>query len=1513
MKRSLLEKSMVSLPSIGPSLEGLPIPAMGEALLPKFKNRSMSHVKKVLLAATLLLIVSQLKAAIVYVDLTATGANDGTNWLNAYTDLCDALLKANGGDEIWVAQGVHKPTRNRLYALNAPAFRQKATFMLKSKVSVYGGFDGTETLRSQRDAINNVTTLSGDHTGNDNGSLLHTNSLLSDNSLTVVTAEDLVSGEEFDGFHIVNGASIQPSVVGATHEFQYGAGMYISQQADFSIIDCQFYDNTAYLDGGGIFIYPQGNGANTTVNLLNVEIRNNKTRILGSAIAVNTEPNTSANLTASHLTIANNQLCQSGSAMSLESEKGSSIKAELTNVIARENQSSGGTFYNKANNQGSVYLSLTNALIVQNTAAKVGSAFFNDGRSQGYCEIEVINSTIADNICSPSSTLCYSAAYNSGTCTTNMVNTIVDGNQPSNFGAFGGATYNMDYCLVDAATCPTGITCGANMFYNQSPGFTNQVGGDYSTSATSFGTDQGLNSAITGVTTDLIGNNRIENSVVDLGPYESAPCPSIIYVNAIAAGANDGSTWANAFLDLQDALALARSLGCVQEIWVAAGLYNPHPSDRTIYYDLVNDVDMYGGFPNTGNPTMTDRDASVHSTVLSGEINSLSTRTDNSYHVFRAHFFSNYTIFDGFDIESAYYKITSNPNSSPTSYGAARWRGPGRISNCTFTLNFSFYYAGALEATGVELEKCTFQNNEAPFYGGALVTRDNVIVKSCRFLANGSSVGGGLFIGGESEYYNCLFKSNFVRTHQYWNCITGNPFSDEFAQGGAVHHDPYVFSSSPSGPIKIVNSSFYGNYGVNAQGGTFSTEDAGPGNQLQFYNCIIRNSTVSGNQCEDPFGSGSFNAPCQGPIGTSGTPGGRVDFFDCNVQSTNSSQFYFFLNANFYGNTQTANPQFNNPGANDFRLQSSSPSINAGNSANVPVFITTDISGNVRIDGSSVDMGCYENFPGSQQRVAYVNPIATGANNGSSWTDAFNNLQDALDNSNVDGSQIEEIWLAEGTYYPTEDLDRTQSFEFRKGVKVFGGFKKKGNPNFADRDPERFRTTLSGDIGKKDNKDDDSYHLGTMVIEDEIMMMNGVTIEGGNADGSGKDGKGGGLLIISKNANVKLVDVNINGCYAQEAGAAICASGAHLSIENSTIENNHCGNLGAAIFNENGSIHSSGNVFVENTSLNGSIIYCTNTQLNQLNDRLTENTCASGVVVIVKNDNNDATHSISGSLFNQNECFDGSIIQVENQSNTQQEIVFVNTSFVANESYNSDGAILHYKGTASAPDHVGFRNCLFSQNLLEGFISDPENPNYKQRPSGLVSWSSHAKLSFFDCALPGEDVHMENPGIKVERQAYGNMLYLNDDPTNPEFVESYLKGHKNDQTSFLEDAGNKSHLNTAMQMDLLGNDRIMGSTVDIGTFELDGANALDELNSTGSSLAIQVYPNPASQQVKVQLSKNTRGTIQLFNMQGMLMYTTAINGVTAPIDVQDFPAGLYKVVVHNTGGTQITESLMIAK
>lgn len=50
-----------------------------------------------------LFVLSELQAAIIYVDVNASGSNNGSSWSNAYVDLQDALDNSAAGDEIRVA------------------------------------------------------------------------------------------------------------------------------------------------------------------------------------------------------------------------------------------------------------------------------------------------------------------------------------------------------------------------------------------------------------------------------------------------------------------------------------------------------------------------------------------------------------------------------------------------------------------------------------------------------------------------------------------------------------------------------------------------------------------------------------------------------------------------------------------------------------------------------------------------------------------------------------------------------------------------------------------------------------------------------------------------------------------------------------------------------------------------------------------------------------------------------------------------------------------------------------------------------------------------------------------------------------------------------------------------------------------------------------------------------------------------------------------------------------------
>ena len=72
---------------------------------------------------------------------------------------------------------------------------------------------------------------------------------------------------------------------------------------------------------------------------------------------------------------------------------------------------------------------------------------------------------------------------------------------------------------------------------------------------------------------------------------------AICYVNAAAAGSNTGASWANAYTDLQSAL--ANWPACV-DIWLARGTYKPTTTtDRSISFAIKPSVFLYGGFAGT--------------------------------------------------------------------------------------------------------------------------------------------------------------------------------------------------------------------------------------------------------------------------------------------------------------------------------------------------------------------------------------------------------------------------------------------------------------------------------------------------------------------------------------------------------------------------------------------------------------------------------------------------------------------------------------------------------------------------------------------------------------------------------------------------------------------------------------------------------------------------------------------------------------------------------------------------
>jgi hypothetical protein len=84
----------------------------------------------------------------VHVKHDATGSNDGASWRSAFTDLQSALDSVKTGEEIWVARGTYKPSKNHPIDLLDPRAK---TFNLKAGVGLYADFPARkQVLHSAR-------------------------------------------------------------------------------------------------------------------------------------------------------------------------------------------------------------------------------------------------------------------------------------------------------------------------------------------------------------------------------------------------------------------------------------------------------------------------------------------------------------------------------------------------------------------------------------------------------------------------------------------------------------------------------------------------------------------------------------------------------------------------------------------------------------------------------------------------------------------------------------------------------------------------------------------------------------------------------------------------------------------------------------------------------------------------------------------------------------------------------------------------------------------------------------------------------------------------------------------------------------------------------------------------------------------------------------------------------------------------------------------------------------------
>lgn len=381
-------------------------------------------------------------AGIIYVDHEASGAEDSSSWADAYTVLQDGLDAARPGDEIWVAEGVYTPTNSSDWVL--------ATFALRNGISLYGGFVGTETVRSQRDWQTRVTILSGDLAGDDTNTdgnqIAETwTDIQGRNAAHVVTGSSTDATALLDGFTVTGGqASSAYDGAGMINEYgsptvrhvvfsgndaenSNGGGMY-NLNSHPALIDVAFWSNHAY-SGGGMYNYI------SHPTLTHVTLISNVATYSGGGMY-----NYTSHPTLTHVTFTTNTTGISGNANEFGGGMyNSSSNPLLTHIIFNANHADGdgGGIYNTSSDP-----TLIDVVFYHNWADDAGGGMHNH-----YSDAVLVNVTFtgnkADNIYD-SSNRYGGGMYNNNSDPT-LTNVIFGGNCADDD---GGGMYNSSSNLV---------------------------------------------------------------------------------------------------------------------------------------------------------------------------------------------------------------------------------------------------------------------------------------------------------------------------------------------------------------------------------------------------------------------------------------------------------------------------------------------------------------------------------------------------------------------------------------------------------------------------------------------------------------------------------------------------------------------------------------------------------------------------------------------------------------------------------------------------------------------------------------------------------------------------------------------------------------------------------------------------------------------------------------------------------------------------------------------------------
>jgi predicted outer membrane repeat protein len=774
--------------------------------------------------------------------------------------------------------------------------------------------------------------------------------------------------------------------------------------------------------------------------------------------------------------------------------------------------------------------------------------------------------------------------------------------------------------------------------------------------------------------------------IVDMGAYERLP---EIYVAKGATGANDGTSWDNAYTYLQDALADAVSFP--RDIWVAAGTYHPDEGmgialgDRNVPFQLLDGVAIYGGFGG-GETSLDQRNIEVYETILSGDLDGNddpadlpggASYTDNSRHIVTGSGTDASAVLDGFSVTGGRADGTFPYNAGA---GLQNLSGSPTIANCSFTSNAAGAGAAIYSegSAGLTLTGCAFVNNHAIMGtsdggGGAILTNDGaVMITDCTFTDNHSEwYGGAINMRGETSTLSMMHSTLTDNTTAKFGggmfAVDGRAtLANVSFEGNVANDDGGGYAAFYGSDSTLVNCRFYDNSadgigmaGVPFGGGALAIEFT---SSATLVNCTLAGNQSTGTGPDDGGGgilawSSTLNLTNCILWGNEAVNGGiSVEEAQLYLVEGSSAAIDYSCVEGWTGGLGGignigGDPLFVGPG--DLRLSTDSPTIDAGDNDALPSDtydldgnsdtteeIPIDLHGNARrlddpatdpkpgnpgsVGPPVVDMGVYEYLPRIYVKDGNGPP---SADDGTSWVDAYDDLQDALADPNITGGIVHEIWVTAGVYEPDRGAgqtpgERTATFQLLDGVAVYGGFY--GDETALEqRDIDANQTLLSGDLLANDdpnpasdccdangglgcddgacqaavcaelssccdsawdercgllgsllccdvcgNRCDNSYHVASGSGTDATAVLDGLTITAGNADGTYPYERGGGMYNDA--GSPELINCTFSDNSALYSGGGMSNDASSPTLINCMFTGNS-GDYGGGMRNVNGS------------------------------------------------------------------------------------------------------------------------------------------------------------------------------------------------------------------------------------------------------------------------------------------------------------------------------------------------------